>query len=134
MTPCFFYPGQARGQLGTISRAGDFTGVWELTIDKLPPRGIVDILFLTSVAARGSNYAGFASVPLWASPPDPKSDPDTNELRFFFEGEYRCQVDGKPVMQNFFVPIQFDSSQRRFSSLAIQPGTSHWHPVSLVFQ
>ncbi len=133
-TPCYFYPGKTRGQLGTISKAGDVTGVWELTIDKLAPRGNVEILFLTSVTARGSNYAEFASVPLWASPPNPQSDPDTNELRFYFEGEYRCQRDGKPAKQNFFVPIQFDNSQRRLSSLPTESDISHWHPVTLVFQ
>ncbi len=133
-TPCFYYPGKARGQLGTVSRAGDFTGVWELTFDKLPPKGMVDILFLTSIAGRGSNYAGFCSVPLWASPPNPQSVPDTNEMRFFLEGEYRFQTDGNIAKQAFFVPIQFDSLQRRFSSLPTQHDISQWHPVTLLFQ
>jgi hypothetical protein len=42
----FYFPGN-RGQLSGYSDGGDLTGVWQLSLDKLPPNGIVSISMLT---------------------------------------------------------------------------------------
>jgi hypothetical protein len=60
--------------------------------------------------------------------------PDTNELRFHFEGEYQYRAEGRMGRQHFLVPINFDLEQRVLSSLPVQAENGHWHTVTLVFQ
>lgn len=129
-----FFPKYAKGEKGTTSRAGDITGVWELTVDRLPPGGHVSISFLSSNATEGTNFIDLASVPLWSIPPNPQTTPDTNELRYSFEGEYQYRAESKPGRQHFLVPITFDANQRVLSSLPIQADNGHWRTVTLVFQ
>lgn len=93
--PMAFFPRYAKGQKGATSRLGDITGVWELTIDRLPPNGHASIFFLTSNGPEGTNYLDLAS-PLWSSEPNPQKTPDTNELRFSLEGEYQYPTEEKP--------------------------------------
>ena len=129
-----FFPKHARGEKGGTSRVGDITGIWELTIDRLPPGGHVSLCFLSSNAAEATNYMELATVPLWSLPPNPQATPDTNELRFSLEGEYQYRAEGKPGRQHFLVPIKFDADQRVVSSLPIQPDIGNWHTVTLNFQ
>lgn len=133
-TPLCFFPKDPRGQLGGLSREGDLTGIWELTIDKLPPGGLLSLLFITSAAPEATNYMAMANTPLWQSPPRPSPTPDTNELRHFFEGEYQCNASPKPASQYFFVPIVYDTAERKSHSQAPQPDIGAWHPVNLVYQ
>lgn len=129
-----FFPKYARGEKLALSRAGDITGIWELTFERLPPNGLISILFVTSNAAEGSNYIDLASVPLWSVPPHPDSSPDTNELRYSFEGEYQFRSGGKLGKQHFLVPLEFNADSRVVASLAVQPDIGRWHPITLVFQ
>jgi len=57
-TPCFFPHGN-RAQLSGYFAVAEPTGVWELTIDKLPAYGIVSLLFLTSTGGYATNYVDF---------------------------------------------------------------------------
>lgn len=114
-----------------LSGAGDKTGVWELTIDRLPPSGYASVLFFTSDSDAMTNYTEFANAPLWKSPPHPSTVADTNELRFSLEGEYQFQALNKPQKQYFLVPIAFDAKSRTMSSLIMQTNIGHWHPVIL---
>ena len=120
-----------RSQQVMFAGSGEFTGIWELTIDKLPSFGFASVLFFTSDSDTMTNYTRFADTPLWASPPNPSTIADTNELRFSLEGEYQFQALNKPQKQYFLVPISFDSESRKISSLEIQTNMSHWHPVIL---
>lgn len=128
-----FFPKYANGEKATLSRAGDFTGVWELTIDKLPPRGHVAICFLTSDGPEGTNYLELANSS-WSLPPTRPYTPETNELRFSLEGEYQYPAQGKPGKQHFLVPIRLDADQRALTSLPIQEDNGQWRTVTLVFQ
>jgi len=56
----YFFPGN-RGQLTGFSDGGDTTGVWQLTIDKLPPHGVVSISFLTDNEGNFTNYIALAN-------------------------------------------------------------------------
>jgi hypothetical protein len=129
-----FFPKYATGEKMAVSRAGDISGVWELTINTLPPSGQVSLLFLSSNAAEGTNFIEMARVPLWSIPPNPQTVPDTNELRYSFEGEYQYRAEGKPGKQHFLVPITFDANERVLSSLPTQADNGHWRTVTLVFQ
>jgi hypothetical protein len=129
-----FFPKYVEGEKMRTSRAGDITGVWELTVDRLPPGGRVSISFLSSNASEGTNYINLASVPLWSLAPNPEATPDTNELRFSLEGEYQYRSESKPGRQHFLVPITFDADQRVLSSLPIQADNAHWRTVTLIFQ
>jgi hypothetical protein len=120
-----------RGQQVVFSGSGEFTGIWELTIDKLPPSGYASVLFFTSDSDAMTNFTKFAETPLWASPPNPSTIADTNELRFSLEGEYQFQALSKPQKQYFLVPISFDAKSRAISSMEIQTNIGHWHPVIL---
>jgi len=128
-----FFPKYAKGERLALSRAGDLTGVWELTFDKLPPRSHVSICFLTSSGREGTNYLELATSS-WSLPPTRRYTPETNELRFFLEGEYQYPADGKPGKQHFLVPIAFDTEQRVLTSLPIQADNGQWCTVTLVFQ
>jgi hypothetical protein len=57
-TPCFFPLGN-KAQLSGYFANAEPTGVWELTIDKLPPHGVVSLLFLTSSGDQATNYVDF---------------------------------------------------------------------------
>jgi hypothetical protein len=129
-----FFPKYAKGEKMSLSRAGDLTGVWELTIDRLPPSSHASISFLTSNGPEGTNYLELASVPLWSIAPNPQTTPDTNELRFSLEGEYQYPAEGKPGKQHFLVPIKLDADQRVLTSLPIQADNGQWHTVTLLFQ
>jgi hypothetical protein len=129
-----FFPKYAKGEIGAISRAGDITGVWELTINRLPPGGQISVSFLSSNAAEGTNYIEMSSVPLWSTAPKPQTTPDTNELRYSLEGDYQYPAEGKPGKQHFLVPITFDFGRRVLSSFPIQADNGHWRTVTLVFQ
>lgn len=59
-SPCFFTEGN-KGQLTGYSEGDDATGVWELTIDKLPPHGTVSLSFLTSDGGDNTNYIALAN-------------------------------------------------------------------------
>ena len=118
-----------RGQEVMIAGSGEVSGIWELTIDKLPPFGYASVLFFTSDSDAVTNYTKFADTPLWASPPNPSTIADTNELRFYLEGEYQFQALNKPQKQYFLVPISFDAQSRKISSSEIQTNITHWHPV-----
>ena len=56
-----------------LAGSGDAIGVWELTIDKLPPSGYISVLFYTSDSPATTNYTKFAGTPLWASSPKPST-------------------------------------------------------------
>jgi hypothetical protein len=133
-TPICFFPKDVRGQLGGLSREGDLTGIWELTVDKLPPGGLLSLLFITSAAPEAINYMALANTALWQSPPHPSPTPDTNELRHFFEGEYQYNTSQKPAKRYFFVPIMYNTVERKFHSRAAQAEVGAWHPVNLVYQ
>ncbi len=128
-----FVPSEKRGQQTQFSGAGDVTGIWELTADKLPPGGYVSFLFITDDSPNSTNYIKFASTPLWQSLPNPQTEADTNELRFSLEGEYQFKLPSKSEKQRFLVPIRYDAEQRKFSSLGIQADFGNWHPVLLEF-
>lgn len=132
--PMAFFPKHARGEKMATSRTGDSTGIWELTIDKLPPNGHTSISFLTSNGPEGTNYFALATVPLWSVPPNPQTIPDTNELRFSLEGEYQYQAEARPGKQHFLVPIQYDADQRTLLSLPTQAENQPWKTVTLLFQ
>ena len=129
-----YFPKFATGEKGATSRAGDITGVWELTIDKLPPGSHASISFFSSNGPEATNYIELATVPLWSSPPNPQTTPDTNELRWSLEGEYQYPTQGKPGKQHFLVPINFDAAQRVISSMPVQADNTNWHTVTLMFQ
>jgi hypothetical protein len=132
--PCFFST-NLTGEKLSLSKNGDTTGIWELAIDKLPPRGFVSVLFITSNDEQAANYIRLSSVPAWHGiPPNPKEKPDTNELDYLFAGNYQFQATNKPGNQFFLVPILFDSDQRKISSLNIQPDNGLWHPCAMMFQ
>ena len=122
-----------RGSKGAFL-SGITTGVWELQIDKLPPGGYVMIRFITSKSSDYKNYLSLANTPLWQEPPHPSTIPDTNELRFYFEGQYQFQSEIRPGTQHFFVPLMIEANSRNMSSLPVQSDVSHWHPVTLQFQ
>ena len=132
--PMAFFPRFAKGEIGTFSRAGDLTGVWELNISRLPPGGYVSLSFLSSNDREGTNYIAMASVPLWSLSPNPQRAPNTNELRYSFEGEYGYAEGAKMQKQHFLVPIIYDDAARLSYSLPIQKDCGKWHPVTLVFQ
>jgi hypothetical protein len=132
--PMAFFPRYANGELGELSRGGDITGVWELTIDRLPPGGNVSLSFLSSDAREATNYIRFAATPLWSSHPNPQTIPDTNELRYSFEGDYLYPSEGTSGRQHFLVPLHFNDRERFISSLPIQRENSPWHTVILEFQ
>lgn len=132
--PCFFST-NLMGEKLSISKTGDTSGIWELTIDKLPPRGRVSVLFITSDDEQAANYIKLASVPAWQGiPQNPKARPDTNELDFFLAGNYQFQAASKPANQFFLVPILFDAEHRKISSLNTQPDIDHWRPCFMMFQ
>jgi hypothetical protein len=56
--PCFFPEGN-KAQLSGYFANVDRTGVWELTIDRLPPNGIASLMFLTSNEDAATNYIAF---------------------------------------------------------------------------
>jgi hypothetical protein len=56
--PCFF-PAGNRAQLSSYNDGNEMTGVWELTIDKLPPHGVASIMFLTSSSVEATGYLSF---------------------------------------------------------------------------
>jgi len=56
--PCFFPHGN-KAQLSGYFANAEQTGVWELTIDKLPPYGVASLLFLTSNEGQATNYIDF---------------------------------------------------------------------------
>jgi hypothetical protein len=125
---CFF-PSEHRGQKIEYSGDGKITGIWELTIDKLPPGGYVSLTFLTSKSSDATNYIRFANEPLWKQPPE--SPPDTNELRFFLEGQYSFRTEASFGKQHFLMPMIWDEKQRMCSSLEVQSNVVPWHPVML---
>jgi hypothetical protein len=164
--PCFF-PAGNKAQLTGFFDGSDKTGVWELTIDKLPPHGVASLMFLTSNDDDATNYTTFVKTAFTNSGatiitttqgttngsviihnltiamivqtnkvPNPKEDwrLGTNELRFFFEGQYHYQAAGKPEAQHFLLPLKFDEENRRLSSLASQPNDGKWKRVMIEFQ
>jgi len=132
--PIALAPRPDRSQKLSLSRRGDVTGVWELTVNQLPPGGHVSLMFLTSIAADATNYMALASEPLWKSGPNPEHTPDPNELRYFFEGEFRFSTAEKVVSQYFLAPIGFDPSTRSASLLSTQQSDGTWNVVYLDFQ
>ncbi len=126
-----FVAKERRGHKTEHSGPGTVTGIWELTVDKLPAGGHISLQFITSSAPEATNYIRFAREPLWQSPPDPQTIPDTNEVRFLFEGEYHYQALGKSGKQYFLVPLVFNEQQRSLSSLRAERSVGHWHPVTL---
>jgi hypothetical protein len=130
----FVYSGPLRSQLGTISKPGDITGIWELTIDKLPANGFVEMLFVTSIAPQGKNYAVFANMPFPQNISDGHQTPDTNELRFYLEGQCQHPRDTRLYRQQFFVPFDFNPVNRKVSSKEVRRDIGKWNPVALTFQ
>lgn len=128
-----FIPPTHRGQQMQLSGAGDVTGIWELTVDKLPPGGYVSFLFTTDDSPNCTNYIKFATTPLWQSPPNPQTLADTNELRFSLEGQFQFMQANKLETQHFLVPIEYDADQRGMSSLGVRDNLVDWHPVLLEF-
>lgn len=57
-SPCFFPEGN-KAQLSGYYANVEKTGVWELTIDKLPPGGVASVMFLTSNEDEATNYVQF---------------------------------------------------------------------------
>jgi hypothetical protein len=55
-----FFPGN-HAQLTGYSEGGDLTGVWQLTIDKLPPKSVALISFLTMNDGDATNYIALAN-------------------------------------------------------------------------
>jgi hypothetical protein len=126
-----FLPKGGRGQQTQHSGAGEVTGIWEFQLDRLPREAKVSLQFLTSAAPIATNYIQFASTPLWSSPPNPSATPDTNELRFSFEGEYSLAGDTQARREHFLTPLLFQERSRTLSSLTVQRDLGHWHPVVL---
>jgi hypothetical protein len=126
--PCYIAADE-RGWSTEHSGGGKLTGVWELTVNRLPPKGLVSIDFFTSDATDATNYIRFAGTPHWqrATPPVPR----TNELRYFFEGEFQYANGGKFESRQFFVPIMFEDATRTISSLSPQTNVGKWRPVTL---
>ena len=120
-----------RGQEVVFSGSGEFTGVWELTIDKLPPSGFASVQFYTSDSDRFSNYVCFAQGPKLPERLKASTVIDTNELRFSLEGEYQFQWLQKPQQQYFLMPIVLDTNSRALSCMAVQTNIGSWHPVIL---
>lgn len=56
----YFFSGN-RGQLTGYSDGGDRTGIWQLTINKLPSHGVVSISFLTDNEGDSTNYIALAN-------------------------------------------------------------------------
>lgn len=128
--PCF-NPTNQQGEKLSISHDGDTTGIWELTIDRLPPRGYLSILFATSNDERAANYLTFQTGDFF-QPTNSKSKP--NQIDFLFEGKYQYQAIAKPGTQYFFMPILFDSKERETSSMPVRPDFGNWRANYLVFQ
>jgi hypothetical protein len=127
-----FYPPPKRQIKMEYSGAGDVTGVWELAVDSIPPRSALEIKFLTSSATNAQNYLRFANEPFWKSYAKQVNQmpmEDTNELNFYFEGEYQYPADGKPGRQQFFVPLVFAEAERKISSLATHTNSGQWNVV-----
>ena len=123
-----FTPKKTRQQTeeAVAFRSGDLPGVWELSIDKLPPSGNVLVEFLTSNGDHATNYMMFTfDMPYGRYVPPP----DTNRLKFYIEGEYWYQGDNKPSSQYFLVPISFDASEHRCVTLPVQADVGQWHPA-----
>jgi hypothetical protein len=133
-----FDPGEIRSLEAVGGKAGDITGVWELSIDKLPPSGFVRIYFFTSNGSDATNYISLASGNLMASFINPSEagflvKPDPNQLFFYWEGEFQFITGGKFEKRRFFVPLTRNEAQRRFQGLAVQSGRGRWLPVTLNF-
>jgi hypothetical protein len=131
--PCF-WPDSNRGLKGSLMSADTATGIWELQVDKIPPKGYVRVRFITSTAPEVTNYVTFANTPLWSSPPNPQTVEDTNELRFHFEGQYQFQSEVKPGTQRFFVPLIYDQKTRNLSSLPATSDVGHWHAITMRYE
>jgi hypothetical protein len=58
--PAHLFPGN-RAQLTGYSDGGEITGVWQCSIDKLPPQSAVTISFLTSIEGDATNYISLAN-------------------------------------------------------------------------
>lgn len=58
-SPACFFPAGNRAQLSGFCEGGSSTGVWELTIDRLPPRSVASMMFLTTNEGEATNYIAF---------------------------------------------------------------------------
>jgi hypothetical protein len=58
--PAHFFSGN-HAQLTGYSDGGEITGVWQCSIDKLPPQSAVTISFLTSIEGDATNYISLAN-------------------------------------------------------------------------
>jgi hypothetical protein len=156
-----FFPSGAQGELFKSSKEGDLTGVWELTVDKLPRKRSVSVLFLTYNGTNATNYlelvntefktngaqitaaiqgttSGAVIIHNLSFTATLNNNRDyhfgTNALRFSVEGQFQYQFEGKPRDQHFLVPISFESMERRISSKGIQTGDGHWRRIIVEFQ
>lgn len=129
-----FFPNFAKGQKYSTSRAGDITGVWELTIGTLPPHSHLSLSFVTSIGREGTNYMDLATVPLWSIQLESRRAADTNELRYSLEGEYCYPTHNEALRQHFLVPIRYDDNKRAATSLPLQPDNAGWNTVILDFE
>jgi hypothetical protein len=112
----------------------EITGIWELMIDKLPPRGHISILFFTSSSPEAKSYIDFSSGLSFAGELNINDEEkDSDELRFYLEGEYRFFAGVLPGKLRFLVPIIFDAETRKLSSTTIQSEAGNWRPVTLAF-
>jgi hypothetical protein len=150
-----------------FSRFGEKTGVWELTIDRLPPRAAASVTFLTFDEHDATNYISLANTEFRTNGASISMSAQgttngevmlhnltttlivntgkvintskdwrlgTNELRFSYEGEYWYPQEGKSGSQHFLVPLVFESTDRKISSLPARPNDGGWRRVILEFQ
>jgi len=132
-----FDPGEQRPLMASVGRPGDLTGIWELSIAKLPPSGFVRIYFSTSNGPEATNYItvttggwmpGLKQTPEVAAMTRPRPD----GLFFYWEGEFQFNADGRLGKQRFFVPLFFNA-QRRLTQSRVQADKGPWDPVTVNF-
>lgn len=110
---------------GEETGGGNATGIWDLSVDKLPPNGYAAVTFITSNTQ--TNYNNFAGGGI------PNPHRATNELRYYLDGEYYFRINNQPNSRFFIVPIIFDRDKRSISLSALQTNVGNFTLVKLQF-
>lgn len=102
------------------------TNVYQLQIDRIPPKQHVDIGFVTSAAIHDKHDIAF----------DRGTFAGTNDppyLRDYIDGTFQFEYQGAMLTKRFFAPIAEDKDNRQLTILEVREDFGEWKPLTLTF-
>lgn len=102
------------------------TNVYQLRIDRIPPRQRVEIGSVTSTAIHDEHDISFDHGP-FAGTNDPPY------LRNYIDGTFQYEYQGAMLTKRFFAPIASNMDTRQFSIRDVREDFGDWKPLALTF-